>query len=139
METRPRDRMLSKRPKSQLVIFQDICHYHRGAVSIQPPPSYASWLHNTMTQFSDRLHQSEPTPTWNSDVPRTLRLDALSTDTGLHTMLLRPLALRSITGDDGVIMDERVKRYIVAHFRDRIHHGLPVRLRRLGLYARRHS
>ncbi|KAI0955910.1 hypothetical protein AcV7_006450 [Taiwanofungus camphoratus] len=93
-----------------------------------PDPNYESGTKNTMAKVPDRPYYSAPTATPNTDnidVPRTPPRIALSTDTGLHATPLKQKAIHSVTGEKG-IMDDGVKRYIRAHFRDKVHRGLSV-------------
>ncbi|KAI0955472.1 hypothetical protein AcW1_010340 [Taiwanofungus camphoratus] len=90
-----------------------------------PDPNYESGTKNTMAIVPDRLCKSAPTPTLSIEVPRTPPRNALSTDTGLHETPLRQEAIHSVTGEKD-IMDDSVKRYIRAHFKDKVHRGLSV-------------
>ncbi|KAI0925017.1 hypothetical protein AcW1_010334 [Taiwanofungus camphoratus] len=90
-----------------------------------PDPDYESRTKNTIAKLPDRLCKSAPTPTLSIEVPRTPPRNALSTDTGLHETPLGQEAIHSVTGEED-IMDDSVKRYIRAHFRDKVHRGMPV-------------
>ncbi|KAI0929654.1 hypothetical protein AcW1_010341 [Taiwanofungus camphoratus] len=93
-----------------------------------PDPNYESGTKNTMAKLPGRKYHSAPTATSiedNTDVPRTPPRIALSTDTGLQATPLKQKAIHSVTGEKG-IMDDGLKRYIRAHFRDKVHRGMPV-------------
>ncbi|KAI0929698.1 hypothetical protein AcV7_005172 [Taiwanofungus camphoratus] len=87
-------------------------------------PNFRPETDDTKDQHPKQGNQSEPLYMDKLRAPKTPPRQPYATTQGTP---FKSKAHMYASGEDGIIVDEGVKRYVRAHFRDKVHRGMPVR------------